>query len=96
MTGNLITVDKNTYESLQQELTELRQQLGQNNLQSSPQQMGVFIEYTPAAIAIFDEQMRYLLVSRRWREDYGLGNQDIIGCSHYELFPEISQAWRGM
>ncbi|WP_414543860.1 PAS domain S-box protein [Nostoc sp. CCY0012] len=94
MTGNLITVDKNTYESLQQELRELRQQVGRNNLPYSPEQIGVFIEYTPAAIAIFDEQMRYLLVSRRWREDYGLGNQDIIGCSHYEVFPEISQAWR--
>lgn len=94
MTGNLITVDKNTYESLQQELKELRQQVGQKNLRYSPEQMGVFIEYTPAAIAIFDEQMRYLLVSRRWREDYSLRNQDIIGRSHYEVFPEISQAWR--
>ncbi|MCG6133416.1 MAG: PAS domain S-box protein [Nostoc sp. LLA-1] len=94
MTGNLITIDKNIYESLQQELTALRQQVGRNDLPYSPEQMGVFIEYTPAAIAIFDEQMRYLLVSRRWREDYGLGNQDIIGRSHYEVFPEISQAWR--
>ncbi len=94
MTGNLITVDKNTYESLQQELIELRQRVNPNHLKYSPEQVGLFIEYTPAAIAIFDCQMRYLLVSRRWREDYGLDNENIIGRSHYEVFPDISQDWR--
>ncbi|TVP58906.1 MAG: PAS domain S-box protein [Nodularia sp. (in: Bacteria)] len=94
MPGNLITVDKNTYESLQQELIELRQQVNFNNPKYSQEQVGSFIEYTPAAIAIFDHQMRYLLVSRRWREDFGLGDENIIGRSHYEVFPDISQKWR--
>ncbi|BAY30260.1 two-component sensor histidine kinase [Nostoc carneum NIES-2107] len=98
MTCNLITVDKNTYESLQQELTELRQIVGSNHcfstLKSRQQQMQLFIEYTPAAIAVFDCEMRYLLVSQRWREDYSLGDEEIIGRSHYEIFPEISQNWR--
>lgn len=98
MTCNLITVDKNTYESLQQELTELRQIVGSNHCFSTPkysqQQMQLFIEYTPAAIAVFDRQMRYLLVSRRWREDYSLGYAEIIGRSHYEIFPDISHNWR--
>ncbi|MDB9375391.1 PAS domain S-box protein [Nodularia sphaerocarpa] len=94
MTGNLITIDKNTYESLQQELIELRQRENRNHLKYNQEQIGLFIEYTPAAIAIFDCQMRYLLVSRRWREDYGLGDENIIGRSHYEVFPDISQDWR--
>ncbi|MGH1393583.1 MAG: PAS domain-containing sensor histidine kinase [Trichormus sp.] len=94
MAEHLITVDKNTYESLQQELQELRQLVAKGEKKSSPEQMGLFIEYTPAAIAVFDRQMRYLLASRRWREDYGLGNQDIIGRSHYEILPEISQSWQ--
>lgn len=101
MACDFITVNKNTYESLEKELLELRQvvaRLGQTNssstLQHSQEQMGLFMEYTPAAIAIFDRQMHYLLASRRWREDYGLGDVDIIGHSHYEIFPNISQHWR--
>ncbi|BAT54201.1 two-component sensor histidine kinase [Nostoc sp. NIES-3756] len=79
MTDNLITIDKNTYNSLQEELTHLRQ-LAAKTL--TPE---LYIEYTPAAIAIFDHKMRYLLASRRWREEYGLVNEDIIGRSHDEV-----------
>ncbi len=94
MACNLISVDKNTYESLQQELIELRQIVESNRCLNSLQQMRLFIEYTPAAIAVFDRQMCYLAASRRWREDYSLGDEDIIGRSHYEIFPEIPQHWR--
>ncbi|MBD2361115.1 PAS domain S-box protein [Anabaena minutissima FACHB-250] len=94
MANHLMTIDKNTYESLQQELQELRQLVANGDKKSSQEQMELFIEYTPAAIAVLDREMRYLQASRRWREDYGLGNKDIIGCSHYEIFPEVSESWR--
>ncbi|MBD2626074.1 PAS domain S-box protein [Trichormus variabilis] len=101
MSSDLITVNKNTYDSLQQELVELRQlvdRLSQAQLSTSHrynhEQMGVFIEYTPAAIAIFDRQMRYVLANRRWRQDYRLGVEEIIGRCHYEVFPEISPSCR--
>ncbi|MBW4565449.1 MAG: PAS domain S-box protein [Mojavia pulchra JT2-VF2] len=51
------------------------------------------IEYAPVAIAIFDQQMRYLAVSRKWLEEYSLTN-DIIGRSHYEIFPDIPKEWK--
>ena len=38
--------------------------------------------------------MRYLSVSRRWLSDYGLGERDLIGESHYDIFPEITAEWR--
>lgn len=54
----------------------------------------LFIKHTPAAIAMFDTEMRYLQVSDRFLRDYHLEGQDIIGKSHYEVFPEIPVRWR--
>ncbi len=56
----------------------------------------LFIEYAPAALAMFDREMRYVAVSRRWREDYRVGPFDIVGRSHYEIIPEIPERWRAM
>ena len=35
-----------------------------------------------------------MLMSRRWREDYGLSDENIIRRCHYEVFPEIYERWR--
>ncbi|MEO0561712.1 MAG: PAS domain-containing protein, partial [Chloroflexota bacterium] len=53
-----------------------------------------FIEHAPQSIAIFDNNMRYLVANPRWIRDYGLKGQDIIGHSHYEIFPEIGDDWK--
>ena len=50
-----------------------------------------FIKHAPAAIAMFDNEMKYISVSRQFLSDYGIEEQDIIGKSHYEVFPEISE-----
>src|SRR6185503_15459109 len=54
----------------------------------------LFIKHTPAAIAMFDTDMRYLQVSDRFLTDYDLEGQDLIGRSHYEVFPDLPLRWR--
>jgi two-component system sensor kinase FixL len=56
-------------------------------------QLGHFVEQAPASMAMFDRNMRYLAASARWRDDFRLA-RDIVGKSHYEIFPEIGEEWK--
>ena len=55
----------------------------------------LFVEKSPAPIAMLDCEMRYVSTSRSWRTDFRLGDKhEIIGRSHYEIFPEIPERWK--
>jgi PAS domain S-box-containing protein len=66
----------------------------ETELIENKEQMALFVEYSPASLAMFDKEMRYLATSRRWKTDYNLGEQNIIGKTHYEVFPEAGQEWK--
>ncbi|HEV8270002.1 MAG TPA: PAS domain S-box protein, partial [Chitinophagaceae bacterium] len=53
----------------------------------------LFIEYAPAAMAMFDREMRYVSVSKQWMKEYDLSG-NVIGKKHYELFPNILERWK--
>lgn len=51
------------------------------------------LQYSKAAIAIYDRDMRFLAVSERWRTDYDLVGKEIIGRSVYTVM-KIPDRWR--
>lgn len=73
-----------------------RRKQAESALRENEERVRLLIEHAPAALALFDNDMRYLSVSRRWLEDYALCDRTILGKSHYEIFPEISQAWKAV
>jgi two-component system, sensor histidine kinase and response regulator len=66
------------------------------SLERSRSLLQSFVEHTPVAVAMLDQQLRYVVVSQRWYQDYQLGDRDIIGQYHYDVFPEIRdmKAWQ--
>ncbi|MDR3579793.1 MAG: PAS domain S-box protein [Oryzomonas sp.] len=63
-------------------------------LRASEERLKIFIDHAPAALAMFDRNMCYLNVSHRWLMDYGLDNRNLLGLSHYDVYPWIHDEWK--
>ena len=63
-------------------------------LRSREELLRVFVKNVPAAVAMLDRDMRYLQVSDRWCSDYFPGRAEILGRSHYEIFPDMPERWK--
>ncbi len=62
-------------------------------LRYSRDQLKDFIENTPASIAMCDRDLKYLVVSKKWYSDFKLSESNIIGKSHYDIFPNMPAHW---
>jgi two-component system sensor kinase FixL len=75
--------------------------LAEQKLTENEARQRLFFERAPTAIAVFDTEMRYLVASRRFIQDYHLTQKDIsvatiIGRSHYDVFPDLPEEWRSI
>jgi PAS domain S-box-containing protein len=66
----------------------------EEEVNASNERNKIFVDQSPNAIAMFDTELRYMAASRKWIDDYGLSGRDILGHSHYEIFPEIGDDWK--
>ena len=75
---------------------ELRQQTSilRAKIERPPERqlLEIFMQRTPAAVAMLDREMNYLLSSDRWNEYFQLG--DVTGCNYYDNFPDCPPYWR--
>ena len=72
---------------ISQDITELA--LARDAARKSEQQIRQLIEGAPFAVAMFDREMRYLVVSPRWLATFGLGEREHRGRRLDAVFPEI-------
>jgi PAS domain S-box-containing protein len=70
--------------------------LALEQLHASEARLRLFVRHAPAAIAMLDKNMRYMIVSDRWLSDYRLSETDVIGRSHYDVFPEIPDEFKAI
>jgi diguanylate cyclase (GGDEF)-like protein/PAS domain S-box-containing protein len=66
----------------------------ENDLKRAHSTLQAFIKHAPAAVAMFDTDMRYIAYTDRWLHDYNLPEGSLIGRSHYDIFPELPQHWK--
>ena len=67
----------------------------EQQLRDSEAKLRLFFENAPAAVAMYDRDMRFLAISRRGMLDFGLVG-DVIGRSHYDVFPDTPDRWRAV
>ena len=87
-----ITQRKQAEEALRQ----LNRTLGEQAelLQAREELLRIFVKNVPAGVAMLDQDMRYLQLSDRFCADYSIDSSQVLGRSHYEVFPDIPDRWK--
>ncbi len=79
--------------ALQRYKTKLELQLSEGRLRASETALRNMVRNAPIAVAMFDKQMDYLVVSDVWLK-HEKQTEDIIGQNHYSVVPEIPEKWK--
>jgi PAS domain S-box-containing protein len=90
--SSVFLVGKDHYATISVDITVSKQ--ADLALQKNERLLRMFVEHSPAAIAMFDQDMKYIVNSRRYLIDYRLGDQNLVGRSHYDVFPEMNEEQR--
>jgi PAS domain S-box-containing protein len=53
-----------------------------------------FVKRIPAAVAMFDTELHYIMVSDRWFDETRPKIRDIIGKCHYDVVRDIPEKWK--
>tara|TARA_R110000868_G_scaffold280326_4_gene540432 strand:- start:938 stop:3544 length:2607 start_codon:yes stop_codon:yes gene_type:complete len=83
-------------ETSNREIQEKMKQVNtlQADLEVKEEYNRIFIDQAPNAMAMFDNDLRFMAASKKWRSDYNISDKKIIGKSLYEIFPRIEEKWK--
>ena len=70
------------------------QRPGEEKLIHSNDLMDSIISNALSAIAVYDRDLKYIYVSKRFLKDYKVKEKNVICKHHYEVFPDTPQKWR--
>jgi len=79
---------------IEQEVMNAELQRATRDLTTVAKLLQIFVEHAPIALAMFDREMRYLSVSRRWAEDHNTDERSILSRSHYDVNPDLPERWK--
>ncbi len=63
-------------------------------LRASEQLTRAIVKHGPVGIAVFDREMRFIMVSDRFLEENNLREEEVLGRTHYEVFPWLPEGWK--
>ena len=93
VTVNLIVFEGQVYNcAIARDISERKR--AQEAVIHSRDLMRYVIEHTRSAVAVHDRDMRYIYVSKRYLDEYGVQDPNVIGKHHYEVFPDLPEKWR--
>ena len=59
-------------------------------LENRERELQFVLKRVPQPVAVLDREMRYVLTSRQWLEDFGHKDKNTLGLSIHETFPKLS------
>ena len=86
--------EQNLVYAIAHDITDRKQLEAQ--LRQRESQLQLFVKYVPVGVAMFDRDMCYLSASDVWLDCHELRQRDIVGRSHYDLYPNLPQQWKEM
>ena len=66
----------------------------EEGLVHSRNMLSYIVEHMRGAVAVHDREMKYIYVSQRYLQDFNAQDRNVIGKSHYDVFPDLPQKWR--
>ena len=82
--------------ALQRHKTQLELQLSEARLRASETSLRNMVRNAPIAVAMFDNDMNYLVVSETWLKHEKKSEEELLGNNHYDVVPEIPENWKAV
>lgn len=80
--------------ALLKDRTQRELQLSKDLVKASKASLINMVKNMPMAVAMFDANMQYIVVSEQWLKDEGFTEKELIGKRHYEVNPDLPEHWR--